>query len=45
MTQQEKLIVVGLLAALLLGAIVRTARRTRSIDLPHPSLKIESLSP
>jgi hypothetical protein len=44
MTQQEKLIVLGLLAALLLGAVVRTLRRHQS-DLPHPSLKRESLSP
>ncbi len=40
MTRQEKIIALGLLAALLLGGIVRTLRhRTPGNDLTHPSLK------
>lgn len=44
MTRQEKLVVLGLLAALLLGAAVRAFRRGGP-DLPHPSLKTGPLSP
>ncbi len=44
MTRQEKLILAGVLAALLLGAAVRGFRRHGG-DLPHPSLKSGPLSP
>lgn len=45
MTRQEKIVVLGLLSALLLGVAVRSCRRGGGVDLPHPSLKTGPLSP
>ncbi len=44
MTQQEKGVVLALLAALLLGATVRSCRRGNHLG-PLPSLKTTPLSP
>lgn len=44
MTRQEKWVLLGVVAALLLGAVVQAFRR-QGHDLPHPSLKNPQLSP
>ncbi len=44
MTRQEKWIVAGLLAALLLGAVVRTVRRGGH-EIPPPALNTAPDSP
>ena len=44
MTRQEKFVVLGLLAALLLGTVVRHLRRGGA-NLNHPSLNTGTKSP
>jgi len=44
MTQQEKIVILALLGALLLGAAVRAGRRGGA-DFPHRALKISPVSP
>lgn len=45
MTSLEKVVLSGLLAALLLGGITWTARHRGTPDFSHPSLKTSPTSP